>query len=185
MEIRPTGIEGLHEIIPQTYQDNRGWFLELFKAASLKELGWTSPLLQDNLSFSTKGVIRGLHLQLEPFAQGKIVTVLHGKVLDVVVDLRKNSLTFGKTFSCILNSDTHNMLVIPEGFAHGFGALADSLFFYKCSNPYHPDFETGIIWNDAQLNIDWGIEHPTLSKKDTQLPTLEELLRKSLISQKV
>ena len=142
-------------------------------------------MVQDNLSFSKKGVIRGLHLQLEPFAQGKIVTVVQGKVLDVVVDLRKNSPTFGKTFSCLLNSETHNMLMIPEGFAHGFAALTDSLFFYKCSSPYHPEFETGIIWNDPQLKIDWKIEHPVLSEKDLQLPTLEELLRKSLISPKV
>ncbi len=185
MEIKATGIESLFEVIPRTYQDNRGWFLEFFKNTSLKDFGLTNPLVQDNLSFSKKDVVRGLHLQLEPFAQAKLVTVLQGKVLDVVVDLRRNSATFGKVFSCVLDSEKHNMLVIPEGFAHGFSALADSLFFYKCSNLYNPKFETGIIWNDPQLKIDWSVKYPIVSEKDQQLPTLEELIRKSLISPKV
>ncbi|MEK6782570.1 MAG: dTDP-4-dehydrorhamnose 3,5-epimerase [Bacteroidota bacterium] len=184
MEIRSTGIEGLYEVIPHTYLDNRGWFLEFFKTTFLPDFELINPLVQDNLSFSKRGVVRGLHLQLEPFTQAKIVSVLQGKVLDVVVDLRKGSTSFGKVYSCILDSEKHNLLVIPEGFAHGFSALADSLFFYKCSNLYNPKFETGIVWNDPQLKIDWKIENPILSEKDQHLPTLEELLRKSLISPK-
>ncbi len=185
MEILQTGIDGLFEVVPRKYEDNRGWFLEFFKATSLQNFGWNNPMVQDNLSFSKKGVIRGLHLQLEPHAQAKMVSVIQGKVLDVAVDLRRNSSTFGKSFSCMLTSEKHNMLVIPEGFAHGFAALEDSYFFYKCSNLYNPKFETGIIWNDPQLNIDWMIEHPVVSEKDMQLPSLEELVRKSLISPKV
>jgi len=185
MEIIPTAIEGLFEVIPHTYRDNRGWFLELFKTTFLKEIGWIDQPAQDNLSFSQKGVIRGLHFQVEPFGQAKLVTVLQGKVLDVVVDLRKTSATFGKIFSCALDSERHNMLAIPEGFAHGFAALTDALFFYKCSKPCHQGSKTGIIWNDPQLKIDWKVEQPTMSEKDRQLPTLDVLLRKSLISPNV
>ena len=185
MEVKSTGIEGLYEIIPSVYEDSRGWFQEFYKTTNQKDFGLSNLLVQDNLSFSKKGVVRGLHLQLEPFAQAKLVAVLQGKVLDVVVDLRKESATFGKTYSIVLDSEKHNMLMIPEGFAHGFSALADSLFFYKCSNLYNANFETGIVWNDPQLNIDWQIEHPVLSEKDRQLPLLKDLLGKSLISPKV
>ncbi len=185
MEIISTFIKGLFEVVPKTYGDNRGWFLEFYKNTALTEIGWNIPMPQDNLSYSKKGVVRGLHLQLQPYAQAKIVSVIQGKVLDVVVDLRPSSATYGKVYQCLLDSEKHNMLLIPAGFAHGFSALADSLFFYKCSAVYHPAYETGIIWNDPRLKIDWRINAPLVSDKDQQLPTFEELERKLLISPNV
>lgn len=183
MQIIQTGIDGLLEIVPEVYNDNRGWFFEFYKEDSFKKLGIPYQFSQENISSSKKGVIRGLHFQLQPWQQAKLVSVLSGKVLDVVVDLRKGSSTFGKTYSCILDASRHNLLLIPEGFAHGFAALEDSLFLYKISNLYNRDSESGIIWNDPQLNIQWPFSTPTLSEKDQKLPTLQELLRKSVISQ--
>ncbi|MBL7857233.1 MAG: dTDP-4-dehydrorhamnose 3,5-epimerase [Cyclobacteriaceae bacterium] len=182
MEVKQTGIEGLVEIIPDVYPDSRGWFLEFYKESAFHTHGITQRFIQDNQSFTKKGVIRGLHMQLEPYAQAKLVYVISGKVLDVVVDLRRNSKTFGKVFYCELDGEKHNLLFVPEGFAHGFAALEDSIFFYKCSSLYNQQSETGIIWNDKDLKIDWQIENPILSGKDLQLPTFDELLRKSLIS---
>lgn len=182
MQIIKTGIEGLVEIIPDVYQDNRGWFLEFYKENSFHLHGIHYKFMQENLSFSQKGVIRGLHFQLPPHQQAKLVSVLSGKVMDVVVDLRKDSRTFGKTHFCTLDSTLHNMLMVPEGFAHGFAALEDSLFLYKSSNIYNRDFESGIRWNDPQLNIKWPFENAVLSEKDQNLPLFQELLGKSVIS---
>ena len=182
MEIKTTGIDGLLEVYPKVYHDERGLFLEVFTPSLQAQLGLPLTFVQDNLSFSKKNVIRGLHLQLPPFAQAKIITVVKGRVLDVAVDLRKKSSTFGKYFSVVLDDEKHNMLVIPEGFAHGFAALSDSYFFYKCSAPYHSKSEKGVIWNDATLNINWEINFPLVSQKDLQLPTLEEFIRNSVIS---
>lgn len=182
MQIKTTPISGLFEIIPKQFSDQRGWFLELFKEIPFAELSPNTNYVQDNLSFSRKGVLRGLHLQLPPFQQGKIVTVIHGKVLDVVVDLRKSSSTFGKVYTTVLSSEDHKLLLIPEGFAHGFSALEDSHFFYKCSSVYSPQHETGVRWNDPSLKIDWQLTNPILSEKDKCLPTLDELLIKSVIS---
>ena len=120
-------------------------------------------------------------MQLSPFAQAKLASVLTGKVLDVVVDLRQGSKTFGKVYQYILDSQTRNMLMVPEGFAHGFAALEDTIFSYKCSRPYNRTSETGVIWNDTDLNIDWQVSNPILSQKDQLLPTLADLLRKSVI----
>lgn len=184
MEIKTTGIDGLLEIYPKIYHDERGLFLEVFTPKLLALLGPSLNFVQDNLSFSKKNVVRGLHLQLPPYSQAKIITVVKGKVLDVAVDLRKNSPTFGKHFSVVLDDEKRNMLVIPEGFAHGFAALSDSYFFYKCSAPYHPQSETGVIWNDSDLNINWGVDSPMVSQKDFELPTLEEFIRNSVISPK-
>lgn len=181
MEIKSTPISGLLELTPKVYSDQRGWFLEIFKEPKFQEINATK-YVQDNLSFSAKGVVRGLHLQLHPLEQAKVVTVIQGKVLDVVVDLRKGSSTFGKVYSCELSSSNHKLLLIPEGFAHGFSALEDSYFFYKCSSVYSPQHETGIRWDDPQLQIDWRTEKPILSVKDQGLPTLDELLIKSVIS---
>lgn len=182
MEIKTTPIEGLLEITPAVYNDNRGWFLELYKNPIFKEINPDLEFVQDNLSFSQKGVIRGLHLQLPPFQQAKLVSVIQGKVLDIVVDLRKGSKTFGHTFSCLLDSKNHKMLFVPEGFAHGFSALEDSLFLYKCTSIYSPGHETGIRWDDPELKLDWQISEPILSDKDRSLPPLQELLIKSVIS---
>jgi dTDP-4-dehydrorhamnose 3,5-epimerase len=182
MQIIKTGIEGLLEIVPQVYHDNRGWFLEFYKEEifNVKDIRYN--FTQENVSFSQKGVIRGLHFQLAPWQQAKLVSVLSGKVMDVVVDLRKGSPTFGKSHMCELNAERHNLLMVPEGFAHGFAALEDSLFLYKSTNVYNRDFESGIRWNDPQLNIQWPFSSPVLSEKDQKLPTFQELLGNSLIS---
>jgi dTDP-4-dehydrorhamnose 3,5-epimerase len=182
MQIIETGIGGLLEIIPAVYHDSRGWFLEFFKKNEFAKAGITETFTQENISFSKKGVIRGLHFQVPPHQQCKLVSVLHGRVLDVVVDLRKGSSTFGKLHSCLLDSDKHNMLLVPAGFAHGFAALEDSLFIYKSTSGYQPASEAGIRWNDPDLAIEWPFTTPVLSVKDSNLPSLAELLRKSVIS---
>ncbi len=182
MQIIKTGFEGLIEIFPRVYTDERGWFFEFFKQSSFLEVGITEVFTQENISFSRRGVIRGMHFQVTPFEQAKLVSVLSGKVLDVVVDLRSNSPTFGMTHSCLLTAEKHNMLMVPSGFAHGFAALEDSLFIYKTTSQYNPSAEQGIIWNDPRLNISWPFDNPILSEKDRNLPTFDELLRKSVIS---
>lgn len=181
MQVIETGIAGLVEIIPTVYNDDRGWFYELYKEADFARHGIQYTFLQENQSFSKKGVIRGLHAQRAPFSQAKLVTVFAGKVIDVAVDLRKNSPTFGKAYTCVLDAAMHNMLMIPEGFAHGFSALEDSIFYYKCSQVYNREAEIGIRWDDPDLNIDWQVSHPVVSDKDRMLPTLKELLIKSVI----
>lgn len=182
MQIKSTGFEGLFEIIPSVFEDERGWFCEVYKEPVFQEKGIAHRFVQENQSFSKKNIIRGLHLQLPPHAQAKLVTVIKGKVLDVVVDLRPDSPTFQKTYYCLLEDSKHNMLMVPEGFAHGFAALEDTVFQYKCTDVYNKTSESGIIWNDPQLNINWEIEDPILSEKDKKLPTLQEFLRKSVIS---
>lgn len=182
MEVKATPIEGLLEITPKVFEDRRGWFFELFKDLAFTEINPELKFVQDNLSFSKKGVVRGLHLQLPPFQQAKLVSVVKGKALDIVVDLRKGSKTFGQTYSCMLDSANHKMLFVPEGFAHGFSALEETIFLYKCTNVYSANHETGIRWNDSYLNLDWGIVDPILSDKDRLLPSFQELLIKSVIS---
>jgi dTDP-4-dehydrorhamnose 3,5-epimerase len=182
MKILETGIDGLVQVVPPVYGDHRGHFIEFYKSSKLQFLTGGTTYLQDNISFSKKNVLRGLHLQLAPAQQAKIVTVITGKVLDVVVDLRTGSSTFGKTYQVELSAELRNQLIIPAGFAHGFSTLADAHFLYKCSKEYNPTCETGIIWNDLDLNIDWQVSEPILSDKDNQLPTLRELLGKSVIS---
>lgn len=177
MKLISTPIKGLFEIYSDIWQDERGWFTEAFQLPRFQQHQIDYHFIQDNLSFSKKGVLRGLHLQLSPYAQAKLVKVIQGRVLDVVVDLRKGSQTFGQVYSCELDGQKQNMLVVPEGFAHGFAALEDSYFFYKCSNTYSNEHETGIIWNDTDLNIDWKINNPTLSEKDQNLPTFRELVK--------
>lgn len=181
MEVKETGIEGLLEIIPSVYADERGWFFEFFNKDTFKKHNINYNFVQENHSHSVKGVVRGLHFQLPPFEQAKLVTVVKGKVLDVVVDIRQGSRTFGRVFYCLLDSEKKNMLMVPEGFAHGFAAVEDTIFAYKCSNTYHRELEQGIIWNDPDLQIDWQVEKPIISAKDASLPTLAELLRKSVI----
>lgn len=182
MTIQETGFDGLIELVPTLFQDSRGWFCESYKDETFKKFGINYQFRQENQSFSKKGVVRGLHFQRAPHAQAKLVTALTGKVLDVVVDLRPDSKTFKKVYTCLLDSEKRNMLMVPDGFAHGFSALEDAHFLYKCSDVYHKESEGGILWNDPQLNIDWRVENPIVSDKDVQLPTLEEYLRNSLIS---
>ncbi len=180
MQIHETSIKGLTEMLPGVYEDNRGYFLETFHAGKFKAQGIPHQFVQVNQSFSVKGVVRGLHFQKEPFAQGKLAKVATGRVLDVVVDLRKDSPTFGHCAKVVLDSTLNNMLYVPEGFAHGFLALEDTVFTYMCTQVYNKPAESGIIWNDPQLGIDWelekyGIAQPIVSEKDLALPAFEDI----------
>lgn len=177
-EIKTTPIQGLVEIFPKVFRDNRGYFFESFREDWLENLGITENWVQDNQSFSQKGTVRGLHFQRKPFGQAKLVRVISGKVLDVVIDLRRDSPTFGKTYSTILDSEKNNLLYIPEGFGHGFSVLEDAIFVYKCSNYYKHSAEGGILWSDPCLNINWMIENPIISDKDKLWPTLNEFKNK-------
>lgn len=181
VSFKETGIAGLIEIAPKVFPDDRGLFFESYRGEWNKYLGSDYSFVQENQSFSKKGVIRGLHFQKPPYAQAKLVRVIVGKVLDVVVDLRRDSATFGKSYSVILDGQKHNQLLVPEGFAHGLAALEDSIFFYKCSNVYHKESELGIRWNDPALGIQWPFEKPIVSEKDEVLPTLQELILNSVI----
>ena len=140
------------------------------------ENGIYAEFVQDNQSMSQKGVVRGLHFQAPPYAQGKLVRVLQGSVMDVAVDLRKNSSTYGQHIKVILSAENKKMFYIPEGFAHGFVTLEDNtVFSYKCTNYYHPQSEGGVLWNDPDLAINWEVENPILSEKDKKLPLLSQL----------
>jgi len=161
-------------IHPKKFDDSRGFFLETFKKSSFNENGISTNFFQDNFSHSTKGVLRGLHYQINPFAQAKLVSVLFGEIFDVAVDIRLESPTYGKWVGVILSHKNHNMLFIPEGFAHGFCVLSNSAdVYYKTSNEYSPEHEQGIIWNDPEININWPIKNPIITDKDLQLPTLK------------
>lgn len=173
MEFKKTGFEGLLELQPRIFEDERGYFFESFNENLFFENGIKEKFVQDNQSFSTKGVLRGLHLQKEPYAQGKLVRVITGKVLDVVVDIRPKSATFGKWYSVILDAKLQNLLYVPKGFAHGFVTLEDAIFSYKCTNFYNKSAEDGLLWNDPFLNIDWKIDTILVNAKDQSLPTFE------------
>ena len=181
MQIRETAIEGLIELIPRVFEDERGYFFESYNKLLFASLGLPMEFVQDNQSFSAKGVLRGLHLQSQPFAQGKLVRVITGQVLDVAVDLRIDSPTFGQYETFLLDAALANMAYIPEGFCHGFVALEDSIFSYKCTNIYNKTAESGIRWNDPDLNIDWGISHPIVSDKDQELKLLRELFPHAMV----
>lgn len=178
MKIVKTKIEGLLELWPDIYGDDRGHFLELHNKRAFSDHGIHANFVQDNCSFSHKGVVRGIHLQYPPHQQAKFVRVLKGKVLDIALDLRPDSATFGQSHTLVLNSDDYNALYIPEGFGHGFAALEDSTFIYKCTAHYAPEYEGGIRWDDQELNIDWQIESPIISEKDRNLPTFAEFRNK-------
>lgn len=168
MEVIKTPIEGLLELQPRIFEDNRGSFFESFNEAQFNKLtGKTIHFVQDNQSISKKGVLRGLHFQQPPMAQGKLVRVVAGSALDVAVDLRKDSSTYGKYHAVLLEGTKNNMFWIPEGFAHGFLSLEENtVFSYKCTNYYAPDCEATIMWNDQDLNIDWGNSVSFISDKD-------------------
>jgi dTDP-4-dehydrorhamnose 3,5-epimerase len=177
MEIKLSEIEGLIEFFPKVFHDERGFFLETYNQKAFENLGLKLNFMQDNQSFSKAGVLRGLHFQKPPFEQGKLVRVVKGKCIDVVVDIRKGSKTFGMSASFILDDIRQNMVYIPAGFAHGFATFEETIFHYKCTNIYDKASEGGILWNDPQLNIDWQIENPNVSEKDAILPTLEAYLQ--------
>lgn len=178
MTIIPTGIEGLVEIQPQVFPDSRGAFCELYNEERYKAAGILNHFCQENLSKSTYGVIRGLHFQLNPYSQAKLATCLQGRVLDVAVDLRKGSPTYGQWRSVILDGDKHNEFLIPQGFAHGFAVLTETAVFnYRCDNPYHPESEGGIAYDDPDLNIDWMIpvDKRIVSEKDAHRTLLKDV----------
>lgn len=169
MEITETPIAGLLVITPRVFKDDRGYFLETFNAKNLQQVGISTSFVQDNESKSTKGVIRGLHYQLNPYAQAKLVRVIEGRVFDVAVDLRNGSPTFGQWYGVELSGDNKKQLYIPRGFAHGFSVLSESaIFAYKCDGYYNSQAERGIIYNDPDLNIDWKVKETDalVSEKD-------------------
>ncbi|MFP5470200.1 MAG: dTDP-4-dehydrorhamnose 3,5-epimerase [Bacteroidia bacterium] len=168
MEAISTPIEGLYIIKPRVFTDDRGAFFESFNLKTFQKITGTNvSFVQDNISTSNKNVVRGLHFQAPPFAQGKLVSVVKGKALDVAVDIRKKSPTYGQHYSIELSSENKLMFWIPEGFAHGFSALEDdTIFSYKCTNYYHKESEVSILYNDPKLNINWGVSQEILSEKD-------------------
>jgi dTDP-4-dehydrorhamnose 3,5-epimerase len=173
MTIEKTYIEDLVIINPTAFQDERGYFFEAYNKVKFNENGIMYDFIQDNQSFSKRGVIRGLHLQISPFAQAKLVRVLQGEILDVAVDLRKNSPTYGQHLSVILSADNKKQLMVPPGFAHGFSVLSETAsVLYKVDQVYHKESERGIRYDDATLNIDWQVasEEVFVSEKDLVLP---------------
>jgi dTDP-4-dehydrorhamnose 3,5-epimerase len=177
MEVIKTSLEGLLIIKPAVFADDRGYFFESYNEEKFKAAGLAVNFLQDNESKSKKGVLRGLHFQAPPFGQGKLVRVMRGAVLDVAVDIRKNSPTYGKWDSIVLSGENKWMFWIPAGFAHGFVTLEDdTVFFYKCTNVYNKSSEGSIIWNDTDLGIDWGIRDPLISEKDSLSPRFNDFV---------
>lgn len=167
MQVINTFIEDLVIVQPRFFSDNRGYFFESYNYRDYEKNGLPMRFVQDNISKSQKGVLRGLHFQKPPYEQGKLVQVLKGEVLDVAVDLRRESLTYGQHFTIKLNEENKTQLYIPAGFAHGFATLKDeTIFAYKCTNYYHKESEGSIYWNDKTLGIDWLIENPIVSDKD-------------------
>ena len=167
-----TSIPELLIIQPNIHEDNRGYFIESYKHSEFESNGLRTDFLQQNQSKSSKGVLRGLHYQLN-YGQGKLVWVSQGKVMDIAVDIRKDSPTFGCYESVILDDESHKRFYIPEGFAHGFYVLSEkAIFQYMCTENYHPEDEYGIRWDDPELSIDWKISNPIISNRDLELPLL-------------
>jgi dTDP-4-dehydrorhamnose 3,5-epimerase len=184
LKITKTEIDGLLVIQPDIFKDDRGFFFESFSKQRYEELGITDEFVQDNISMSNKGTVRGLHYQIGGKAQGKLCQVIEGEVLDVAVDVRFNSPTFGKHFAQILNSDLKTQLWIPKGFAHGFSVLSDeAIFSYKCTNYYSKPHERAILFNDPDLNIDWKVYNPIVSEKDLKALHFKSIQRDFLYSQ--
>ena len=177
MTIKETPLKGLLIIEPKVFNDGRGYFYESYNKDKYVKAGIDVEFVQDNQSFSQKGAVRGLHAQAEPFAQGKLVRVINGRALDIAVDIRKNSPTYGRYESIELSGENNLQFWIPAGFLHGFATLEDNtIFTYKVNNFYDKASEIGVIWNDTTLNINWGIDHPDvlLSPKDEILPLFED-----------
>jgi dTDP-4-dehydrorhamnose 3,5-epimerase len=171
MELVKTTIDGLLIIRPDVFKDERCYFFESYNKERFAKAGLNMDFVQDNESKSDKGVLRGLHFQKPPYAQGKLVRVIKGAVMDVAVDLRKESPTYGKWESVVLTEENKLQFWIPEGFAHGFVALEDNTIFnYKCTNVYNKESEGSILWNDPEINISWNIDNPILSEKDKISP---------------
>jgi dTDP-4-dehydrorhamnose 3,5-epimerase len=179
MKVLKTEISGVLILIPDVFEDNRGYFFESYNKTVFEKLGINEEFIQDNQSKSNKGVLRGMHFQNPPFAQSKLIRVIRGSVLDVIVDLRKNSTTFGKNFSLLIDDIENKMLYIPVGFAHGFLTLEDNtIFSYKCSNTYNKEADDTLLWNDTDLNIVWNIKNPIISEKDKKGKRFAEFINK-------
>ncbi|MEX0966698.1 MAG: dTDP-4-dehydrorhamnose 3,5-epimerase [Bacteroidia bacterium] len=175
MEIQTTNLPGVLLIKANVFQDNRGYFFESFNARLFREAGLPTEFVQDNQSKSVKNTLRGLHFQAPPHAQGKLVRVIRGKVYDIVVDIRKSSDTYGQYYGTELSESNFHQLWIPEGFAHGFLTLEDdTIFAYKCTDFYNSASERGLMWNDKDLNIDWGAANPIISEKDKKNPLFKD-----------
>lgn len=174
MEVIKTPIQDAIVIIPKVFGDQRGYFLESFNKKTVQNIIGDYDFVQDNQSLSNKGVLRGLHFQNPPHAQGKLVRVIKGKVLDVIVDIRKSSPTYGKSFGIELTEENFKMLWVPPGMAHGFATLEDNTIFqYKVTNYYNKASEGCVLWSDETLNIDWEIKNPIISAKDQEGKTFE------------
>lgn len=175
LTITKTGFEGLLMLEPKVFGDTRGYFVETYNFQEWMGAGINCSFVQDNQSLSAKNTVRGLHFQRPPYAQAKLVRVIQGSVLDVVVDIRRNSPTYGKSFVTELSARNFAQLYIPVGFAHGFATLEDdTLFVYKCSDYYHPEAEDGLPWDDQDLGIPWNIEGPILSERDKKFRPFKE-----------
>ena len=175
MEVFETELPGVMILEPKVFGDARGFFLETWNQERYREAGIAAVFVQDNLSFSGKGTLRGLHFQ-NPNAQGKLVQVLQGEVYDVAVDIRQGSPTFGKWVGVTLSAENRRQVFIPAGFAHGFCVISDNaLFSYKCTDIYNPKAEVSIIWNDPDIGIDWPVTEPELSEKDRLANRLSQL----------
>lgn len=177
MEIQKTHIEGLIVLQPKIWKDDRGYFFESFRQDIFSKLNIDVNFVQDNQSLSQKGTIRGLHYQIAPFEQGKLVRVVQGSVLDVALDIRKNSPTYGQYFAIELSAENQTQFFIPPGFAHGFSTLEDNtIFCYKCTNYYSKANEGGVRFDDPALGIDWKVEGLFVSDKDRELPVFAEFV---------
>ncbi len=174
MNVTPTELPGVLVIEPRVFGEARGWFKETWNAARYAPHGIPTTFVQDNVSYSIPGVLRGLHYQL-PNAQGKLVSVLEGEIYDVAVDIRRGSPTFGRAVGVILSSDNHRQLWVPEGFAHGFYVKKPALVGYKVTALYDPKAERAILWSDADLAIEWPGHEPVLSDKDARAPRLKDI----------
>jgi dTDP-4-dehydrorhamnose 3,5-epimerase len=175
VELIPTTLPDLKLIQLKVFCDERGFFAEQFHSERYRDAGMPGPFVQDNFSYSRQGVLRGLHYQ-NPFTQGKLVTVAHGEIYDVAVDIRRGSSTFGKSFGTVLSAENGRQLFLPPGFAHGFCVLsAAANVAYKCTAFYHPEAERGVRWSDPALGIHWPVEAPLISPKDLRLPRLVDI----------
>ena len=182
MNVHKTELDGVVVIEPNVFNDQRGYFLETYNQKRYQEIGINSNFVQDNLSFSKKGTLRGLHYQY-PHDQAKLVQVIQGEVFDVVVDIRRKSPMFGKWIGQYLSDENNLQIFVPEGFAHGFCVLSDTaLFHYKCSDFYAPECEGGVLWSDPDVGVDWPLDSPLVSEKDAQFSCLKDIAEDRLPS---
>lgn len=182
MEFEKTEIEDVLLLKPKIFRDRRGIFLESYRKSLFLKRGLDIDFVQDNISSSKKGAIRGLHYQIEN-PQDKLIMVMQGSILDVAVDLRMSSPTFGSHVARVISEQNRHQLFIPKGFAHGFSVLSDvALVYYKCSDYYNPDGERGLLWKDPALDVNWGVDEPVISDKDLHQPKLSEIPEEDLFS---